>query len=122
MSYPVIFATPGMRDFSEAVDDERQRQIKKWGDQRHPDETGLPGDDYAADLARENCKRAAEEGRLTWRRILSEEQQEAYAESDLDKLETELIQTAAVIAAWVFDIQRRRGELYAARRAQVDSE
>ena len=122
MNYPVIFATPGMRDFSEAVDDERQRQIKQWGDQRHPDGTGLPGDHYAADLARESCKLAAREGRLTWRHILAEEQQEAYAESDLDKLETELIQTAAVIAAWISDIQRRRAELYAANRAQADGE
>jgi hypothetical protein len=121
MSYPRVFATPGVGDFAEKVDDERQRQIRQWGDQRHPDGTGLPGDEYAADLVRQNCERAAAEGRLTWRHIASEEQQEAYAETDLDRLETELIQHAAVIAAWVYDIQRRRAEQYAATRKQVES-
>lgn len=119
MSYPRIFATPGVGDFAEAVDVERRKQIEKWGDQKHPDGTGLPGDDLAADLVRENCQRAAAEGRLTWRHILAEEQQEAYAETDLDRLEEELIQTAAVIAAWIYDIRRRRDAQLAAERKEV---
>lgn len=116
MSYPRIFATPGVGDFAEAIDEERRKQLKEWGDQEHPDGTGLPGDDYAAELVRENCKRAAEDGTLTWRHILEEEKQEAYAETDLDKLEEELIQTGAVIAAWIYDIRRRRDAQRAATR------
>ena len=44
--------------------------------------------------------------------ILLEEVYEALTEAaagDLDKLEEELIQSAAVIAAWIYDIRRRKG-------------
>jgi len=40
---------------------------------------------------------------------MAEEVAEAFAETDAALLRTELIQVAAVIAAWVSDIDRRRG-------------
>jgi len=101
---------------------ERLRQLKKWGKQSHPDGTGswtypldigLQGNfnDYTAlDLAKEFTDYtddvfSGEEG--TWRDILLEEVFEALAESDYDKLKTELVQVAAVAAAWVEDIDNR---------------
>ena len=53
------------------------------------------------------CDEAAKSGTLTWRHILLEEVFEALAESDPAKLRTESIQSAAVIAAWVEDIDSR---------------
>lgn len=116
MSYPRIFATPGVGDFAEAIDTERQAQLKQWGDQEHEDGTGRPGDRENADRYRAICKA---NGPLqdNWRDIFLEEAHEAVAETDLDKLEEELVQTAAVLAAWIYDIQRRRARLYAAARA-----
>ena len=107
MSYPRIFATPGVGDFAEAVDYERQRQMSKWGDQMHDDGTGRPGDRELADHYRAVCKA---NGPLqdNWRDITAEEVFEAFAETDPDKLEEELIQAAAVIQAWIFDLRRRR--------------
>jgi len=101
---------------------ERLRQMKKWGVQSHPDGTGpdtypldigLEGNfkDYNAyDLAREFTDHtddvfSGEDG--TWTDILLEEVFEALAESDYDKLKAELIQVAAVAAAWVEDIDNR---------------
>lgn len=42
--YPTLFATSGVKDFAEAVDAERQAQLAKWGDQRHPDGTSITED------------------------------------------------------------------------------
>lgn len=108
MSYPRIFATPGVGDFAELVDEERQRQLKQWGDQKHEDGTCRPGDKELADHFRAVCKA---NGPLqdNWRDIAAEEAAELFAEADLDKLETELIQLAAVLAAWYYDVQRRKG-------------
>ncbi|MFD9249573.1 hypothetical protein [Streptomyces bottropensis] len=104
-----MFATPGVKDFAEAVDAERQRQWKQWGDQKHPDGTGLPGDVLRADNAREVCDAMAARGETTWRGILAEEVAEAFAETDPEKLLVELDQSAAVIAAWRYDLLRRMG-------------
>ncbi|MEU4947683.1 hypothetical protein [Streptomyces lavendulae] len=113
--YPTLFTTPGLAAFAEEVDAERGRQLQKFGDQRHPDGTGpsttvwappLPADRFAA-AARTRCQRAAERGDLTWLHVLNEEVAEALAESDPAKLRAELVQVAAVCAAWVSDIDRR---------------
>jgi hypothetical protein len=113
--YPTLFTTPGLKAFAEELDAERSRQLRKFGDQRHPDGTGpsidvwaplLPAD-RAADAARTRCQRAAERGDLTWQHILDEELAEARAESDPARLRAELIQIAAVCAAWVSDLDRR---------------
>lgn len=107
MPYPSLFTIPGVKDFAEAIDAERSRQIAKFGDQRHPDGTGLTGDDERANSARHMCQAMAERGEVTWRDILWEEVAEALAESDSAKLRAELIQVAAVCAAWVSDLDRR---------------
>lgn len=114
MSYPTLFITPGVRDFAQAVDAERQRQLEQWGDQRHPDGTGpevemLPhwtaGE--LADAARSSCQLRADMNICTWSDILSEEVCEALAEADPATLRAELIQVAAVCAAWICDIDSR---------------
>lgn len=116
MSYPTLFTTPGVKAFAEAVDVERQRQLAKWGDQHHDDGTGYALDRNAATEARNVCQYAASKGVITWRDILWEEIAEAFAETDPDRLETELVQCAAVIAAWVADLHSRR-ETASARAA-----
>jgi hypothetical protein len=105
--YPTLFTTPGVKDFAEAVDAERQRQLAKWGDQHHPDGTGLDGSEANADYMRQLCQNAARVGELTWNYILSEEFMEAMAEADPAKLRTELVQCAAVIQAWLADLDSR---------------
>lgn len=108
MSYPTIFTTPGVKDFAEEIDAERQRQLAKFGDQHHPDGTGLPIHQHAANRYRDAADRNAAAGVLTWRDVLLEEVYEALAESDPAALRTELVQVAAVCAAWISDIDSRR--------------
>jgi hypothetical protein len=106
--YPALFTTPGVKAFAEAVDTERQAQIAKFGDQKHPDCTGAEYYVGMADQARDDVEHAAES--LTgprWSLILLEEVYEALAESDPAKLRTELIQVAAVCAAWIHDLDTR---------------
>jgi hypothetical protein len=106
MSYPRIFATPGVGQFAEDVDTERQNQIRQWGDQSHPDGTGRPGDRQLADHFRSVCKANGPQDD-NWRDIAAEEAAEAFAETDWSKLREELIQLSAVLAAWVSDGDRR---------------
>jgi hypothetical protein len=91
--------------------DERAAQDAKWGEQNHPDGTG-PGENnfrvLVADRYRQACEVAAREGRLTWRDIALEEVFEAMAEYDPAKLRAELVQAAAVLAAWIECIDRRQ--------------
>lgn len=106
--YPTLFTTPGVKAFAEAVDAERQRQLAKWGDQRHADGTGAQHYVAMADEAREDVELfVAQHSGPEWALVLLEEVYEALAESDPVKLRTELVQAAAVIAAWVSDIDRR---------------
>lgn len=107
MSYPMIFSTPGVASFAEAVDDERARQLAKWGHQAHPDGTGRSVDTLTANRLRTRCQELDAVGQVTWRDILAEEVAEAFAETDPEKLEAELIQIAAVTAAWIVDLKNR---------------
>jgi hypothetical protein len=109
MSYPTLFTTPGLKAFAEAIDTERQAQLAKWGEQHHPDGTGLhpARQKQLADEARALCQRAAREGFLTWSHILMEEVREAMAEENPAALRTELVQCAAVIQAWLWDLDSR---------------
>ena len=135
MSYPVLFSTPGVKDFAEKVDEERARQFKKWGDQIHPDidprdidfvthrhythkaeiMKGVNDERETPSRTVGRCNRCPAEGdhkHVAWDFILLEEVYEALAEAaagDLDKLEVELVQSAAVIAAWIYDLRRRKG-------------
>jgi hypothetical protein len=92
----------------DALLQERARQDFKWGEQNHPD--GTESSELAkvqADQFRMECDSAASVGKLTWKHILLEEVYEAFAESDPKKLRTELVQSAAVIMAWIEAIDRR---------------
>lgn len=95
------------RDFYRAVSAERVRQLQKWGDQRRPDGTGMPGAQNNAESARAWCQAAATKDAVTWTHILREEIYEAFAETDPVKLRAELVQCGAVIAAWLSDLDRR---------------
>lgn len=107
MSYPILFTTPGLRGFAEEIDAERQRQIQKFVEQHHPDGTGGSGALYVADRYRTIVDHALEAGNATWRDIALEEFYEALAESDPTRLRVELVQVAAVCAAWIADIDSR---------------
>lgn len=89
------------------IGEERERQFTKWGPQHHPDGTGHPSAAFQRDLARAQCDRAAEQGRVTWALILHEEFMEAMAETDPAALRKELVQVAAVATAWAEDIDSR---------------
>ncbi|MET9436915.1 NUDIX hydrolase [Streptomyces sp. NPDC006551] len=102
--------TPGLAALMAEIDTERQRQLAKWGDQHHPDGTGITGDDERAASARHACQSMAERDLVTWRDIAHEEHLEALAESDPAKLRAELIQDIAVKCAWIADIDSRGDE------------
>ena len=95
---------------------ERASQDATWGEQNHPNGTG-PAVVWAdwetqpaihvSDYARLRCQRAFAEGNGTWLHILLEEIAEAFAENDPARLRAEMIQVAAVAAAWVEAIDRR---------------
>jgi hypothetical protein len=107
MSYPTLFTTPGVKAFAEEIDAERQRQLAKWGEQHHPDGTGGSGARYVADRYRSVVDEAFKADGPTWRDVLLEEVYEALAEADPAALRTELIQCAAVIQAWIHDLDNR---------------
>ncbi|MGV2914461.1 hypothetical protein [Streptomyces alfalfae] len=107
MSYPTLFTTPGVKAFAEEIDAERQRQLAAFGEQHHPDGTNLTEDRDRADRARHTCESMARLGQLAWRDILHEEVQEVFAEAEPSALRAELVQVAAVCAAWIADIDSR---------------
>jgi hypothetical protein len=86
---------------------ERVRQNARWGEQNHPDGTGGEREIHRALAAKADCDAAFRHGGGTWRYILAEEVAEAFAESDPAALRAELLQIAAVAAAWVEAIDRR---------------
>lgn len=101
-----------------AVNEERDRQDEKFGEQNHPDGTGpniqlLPWGGLKrpaqrmANEARAWCDGAFKKGKGTWRDVLLEEVCEALAEDDPAKLREELIQVTAVAVNWVEAIDRR---------------
>lgn len=98
---------------------ERARQDERWGEQNHPD---MSGDSTTQCDARDMFARWAQnyrdinsgqfdprdsDPRLDWTGILLEEVYEALAEDDSAKLRSELVQVAAVAAAWIESIDRR---------------
>ncbi len=105
---------PSLAGVLNELADERQRQVAKWGVQRHPNGTGrgiewLPGRSlgYLREYARERCKANPADGD-NWLDILLEEVFEAAAESDDEPLRGELVQVAAVAIAWIETIDARR--------------
>ncbi|WP_329583717.1 NUDIX hydrolase [Streptomyces sp. NBC_01361] len=99
--------TPGLTRHMVDLDSERQRQLDKFGDQHHPNGTGLNYQRSLANEEREVCDAAFRNGRGTWRHILAEEVAEAFAEKDPANLRAELVQVSAVCAAWIADIDSR---------------
>jgi hypothetical protein len=87
------------------IRDERLAQDIKWGQQNHRNGTDARFVERA-NAARVMADIAADEGNLTWTDILLEEVYEALAETDPIKLRGELIQVAAVAAAWIEAIDR----------------
>ncbi|HEY9408466.1 MAG TPA: hypothetical protein VIP77_02700 [Jiangellaceae bacterium] len=110
----VLPRTAGLAPFVADVDAERQRQLAKWGEQHHPDGTGSVHQQEAAGLARMECEDAFGAGYGTWCHVLFEETWEALAESDPAKLRAELVQVAAVCAAWIADLDSRPAAVAAA--------
>lgn len=92
------------KDVEHIFDDvviERHRQIAKWGvRQNHPDGTSSRWE-LERDIVRDFVNAHAEAGTLTWLHILREEVSEAFAETDPLKLRAELVQVAAVVFAWI---------------------
>ena len=99
--------TPGLARHMVDLDTERQRQLAKFGDQHHPDGTGLPIHQNAANRYRDAADRNATAGVLSWRDVLLEEVYEALAEKDPAALRSELVQVSAVCAAWIADLDNR---------------
>lgn len=100
-------------DILEDIRKERMRQVDKWGVQSHPDVSS----DYfshasfprtASSMRWLNDKRA-EHNKIAWDGILYEELMEAFEEMGLSQqdLRKELIECAAVIVAWIEDIDSR---------------
>lgn len=85
--------------------------MRKFGAQTGlPDGTGVNDwDREAADMARKFCQESSAAGKVTWRLILEEEVQEAFAESDPTLLRAELLQVMAVCLRWIDAIDERSG-------------
>lgn len=105
-----------MRTIYSEILSERDRQIKKWGEQNHPsvstftkdphrlcEDYEIPGEERAKFL----CRTHADRGDATWTHIAIEELSEAVcANSEKDRRQ-ELIQLAAVCIAWIDCIDRK---------------
>jgi hypothetical protein len=88
------------------VDDERRRQIAKWGDQSHPhvayDGRTLSYWRDQRDFAQRDCDSTGPRD-ISWEQILLEEVTEALAEPEWPKRRQELIQVMAVCLAEIED-------------------
>ena len=102
-----------MTDALELIKQERQRQEEKWGPQDHKDvDSGKWGSGLLSrtGLIRRLYETASDEGEMNWMIILLEEVAEARDEvnaGNTEKLKEELVQVAAVAAAWIEAIDRR---------------
>lgn len=89
---------------------ERRKQEAKFGQQDLPDGTGGALFRNHSDWSKRQYEEAAIANRLTYRHVLREEVDEAFAESDEDKLIAELTQVAAVATKWIESIRRRQAD------------
>lgn len=100
---------------------ERARQDAKWGQQDHPSLTPYilnnltDSVDYPSyydlpleAIAKENCEDAFKHGEGSYAHIAVEEMCEVVAAPNDDLRREELIQLAAVCAAWIESIDRRK--------------
>jgi hypothetical protein len=93
------------------IDAERDAQDAKWGVQNHRNGTGTARQRMQANTARKVCDDAALIGIVSWANILDEEVAEAEAERDPAALRVELVQSAAVIVAWIECLDRTAANL-----------
>ena len=101
-----------------AIDCERQRQLKKWGNPSHPScnvvgnaSTTIEAREVTMHQAQNRCDLNAELGTLAWEDIVQEEWREALVEASKgnhEELRTELIQVATVVVAWIEQLDRDR--------------
>lgn len=106
-------ASPMWRVLDDVVR-EREAQDVRWGEQNHPDHPAA-GAGYPhlvewrtlVSLLESTAHESMKAGPVTWAAILAEEVGEALQEDDPVKLRAELVQVAAVAAAWVEAIDRR---------------
>ena len=97
-----------MKKTARAINKEIKRQNVKWGEQNHPDGTGEKIKVSLCEAYRTICDKEFAAGKGNWMLILREEVYEAFAETDPEKLKTELIQVAAVCQQWIACIERRQ--------------
>ncbi|TXS36944.1 DUF6011 domain-containing protein [Streptomyces sp. OR43] len=106
--HPLRFATPRLLRFARLIDTERQAQLAKFGDQHHPDGSSTSTNvSLCTKLAEAMRTVNASPAELSWTTIMLEEAYEVGAETDPAKIRAELIQLAAVCAAWIADIDSR---------------
>lgn len=102
----------------EQIRQERKAQDKKWGQQNWPDGTGADKgvtsfcNSPTHHAAMEDAKLSVDLGMsskhgTTWADIAKEEFFEALCETEWDRERAELIQTAAVLVAWIEAGDRR---------------
>jgi hypothetical protein len=84
------------------IEQERQSQDAKWGEQHHPNGTSEMFAIHAIMAKEDNDTPSL----VSWWSILKEEMFEAASETDEAKLRAELIQVAAVAVAWIEDIDK----------------
>jgi len=103
------------------VQDERCKQLEKWGVQDHPsvfsdagfcnvgfdnmhmcEAYGLPSEDEA----KFQCQTAEDKKELTWAHIAVEEMSEAVNAKTPKLMREELVQLAAVVESWIDSIDR----------------
>lgn len=119
-----VLVPTGMAGPIQCVIAERERQMRKWGEQNHPhlcpvlttrpggaspqrfaDDLGIP----SAAMAKAYCARECANGNGNWGLILTEEHCEmieAAALGDLKALREELSHVAAVAVAWIEQINK----------------
>lgn len=103
-----------INDILDDVALERVNQIEKWGPQDHRshyDQTSITRARANASYWKQvNDAREESPNPTSWDGILLEEVYEAIAETDEAKIREELVQVAAVAAAWIEAIDRRLHE------------
>lgn len=104
MNYPSVQPT------LDAIQDEVNRQIAKWGYQHWPMGNSKDEFYFVSEAAKRATDAAAKRGDLTWYEILREEYYEAFAEESLYNMRTELIQCAAVIVSMIRDLEENYAE------------
>lgn len=109
-----------LEEFVLLVQKERERQTEKWGEQTHPDIHPEATDAYDAcmfsmcpteDTAKEMNANDVASGTVNWAAIAVEELSEAVSAAgakNKKEMLTEIVQVAAVCAAWYKDASTRQ--------------